>query len=36
VMNYANAKRLAGSLAQLVKRFEQQFGEIPIQPGARK
>ena len=36
VMNYANAKRLSGSLTQLVKRFEQQFGEIPIQPGARK
>ena len=37
VMNYANAKRLAGSLVQLIKRYEQQFGEIklpmPPQPG---
>jgi hypothetical protein len=31
-MGYANAKRLAMSLQQLVKRFEQQFGEIPLQP----
>ena len=30
IMNYANAKRLAGSLAQLIKRFEQQFGEIKL------
>src|SRR5262245_1180151 len=29
VMTYPNAKRLAGSLTQLVKRYEQQFGEIP-------
>jgi hypothetical protein len=32
IMGYANAKRLAMSLQQLVKRFEQQFGEIPLQP----
>ena len=31
VMSYSNAKRLAGSLVQLVKRYEQQFGEIPTQ-----
>jgi len=36
IMSYVNAKRLAGSLTQLVKRYEQQFGEIPLQPGARK
>ena len=30
VMSYANAKRLAGSLVQLVKRYEQQFGEIKM------
>ena len=30
IMSYANAKRLAGSLAQLIKRFEQQFGEIKL------
>ena len=34
IMNYANAKRLAGSLSQLIRRFEQQFGEIklPVPP----
>jgi hypothetical protein len=29
VMSYTNAKRLAASLGQLIKRYEQQFGEIP-------
>ena len=33
IMSYSNAKRLAMSLTQLVKRYEQQFGEIPTQPG---
>ena len=28
VMSYMNAKRLALSLGQLVKRYEQQFGEL--------
>lgn len=36
IMSYPNAKRLAMSLSQLVKRYEQQFGEIPTQPGQRK
>jgi hypothetical protein len=36
IMNYSVAKRLAISLTQLIKRFEQQFGEIPTQPGQRK
>jgi hypothetical protein len=36
IMNYSVAKRLAGSLGQLIKRFEQQFGEIAIQPGQRR
>lgn len=36
ILSYPNAKRLAGSLLQLVKRYEQQFGEIPTQPGARR
>ncbi|HLL88358.1 MAG TPA: DUF3467 domain-containing protein [Tepidisphaeraceae bacterium] len=39
IMSYANTKRLAMSLGQLVKRYEQQFGEIPVQqgqPAARK
>jgi hypothetical protein len=35
ILSYTNAKRLAISLTQLVKRFEQQFGEIPLQPGKR-
>lgn len=36
IMSYSNAKRLSMSLSQLVKRYEQQFGEIPTQPGQRK
>ncbi len=36
IMSYSNAKRLAMSLGQLVKRYEQQFGELPTQPGQRK
>lgn len=36
IMTYANAKRLAMSLSQLVKRYEQQFGELPTTPGPRK
>jgi len=36
VMSYVNAKRLAMSLGQLVKRYEQQFGELPTQPGGKK
>src|SRR5438045_5514629 len=35
IMSYGAAKRLTMSLSQLVKRYEQQFGEIPMQPGAR-
>jgi hypothetical protein len=26
-------KRLTGALTQLIRRYEQQFGEIPMQPG---
>jgi hypothetical protein len=33
IMSYVNAKRLAMSLSQLVKRYEQQFGELPVQQG---
>jgi len=36
VISYVTAKRLALSLQQLVKRFKQQFGEIPVMPGQRK
>jgi Protein of unknown function (DUF3467) len=35
IMSYVNAKRLALSLGALVKRYEQQFGELPTQPGQR-
>jgi len=33
ILNYVNAKRLALSLQQLIKRYEQQFGELPTQQG---
>ncbi len=36
IMSYTSVKRLSMSLSQLVKRFEQQFGEIPVQPGQKK
>jgi len=36
IMSYTSVKRLSLSLSQLVKRFEQQFGEIPTQPGQKK
>ncbi len=38
VMSYPTAKRLAMSLGQFIKRYEQQFGELPTAPGgaARK
>lgn len=37
ILSYPNAKRLAMSLGQLVKRYEQQFGELPlVPPGARQ
>ena len=35
IMSYVNAKRLALSLGQLIKRYEQQFGELQIQQGLR-
>ena len=35
IMSYSNVKRLAASLQQLVRRYEQQFGELPTQPGPR-
>jgi hypothetical protein len=35
IMSYSSAKRLTGSLQQLIKRYEQQFGEIPTQPGSK-
>lgn len=31
ILSYTNAKRLAMSLTQLIKRYEQQFGEISVQ-----
>ena len=36
IMNYSVAKRLAMSLGQMIKRYEQQFGEIATQPGQRR
>ena len=36
IISYTNAKRLAISLTQLVKRYEQQFGEIALQPGQQR
>ena len=36
IMNYSVAKRLAMSLGQMIKRSEQQFGEIQTQPGQRR
>jgi hypothetical protein len=36
IMSYPNVKRLAASLTQLVRRYEQTFGEIPMQPNAPK
>lgn len=36
IMSYSSIKRLSTSLAQLIKRYEQQFGEIPVQPGQRR
>ena len=33
IMTYSTVKRLTGSLTQLIRRYEQQFGEIPMQPG---
>src|SRR5438477_9417126 len=36
IMTYPNAKRLAGSLTQLVTRYEQQFGPIAAPGGQRR
>ncbi len=33
IMSYPNVKRLANSLMQLVRRYEQQFGELGAGPG---
>jgi hypothetical protein len=33
IMSYPTIKRLSMSLAQLVRRYEDQFGQIPVQPG---
>lgn len=33
IMNFANAKKLSMSLLQLIKRYEQQFGEIDLGQG---
>jgi hypothetical protein len=33
ILSYSTTKRLTASLGQLIRRYEQQFGEIPMQPG---
>ena len=35
IMSYPTAKKLAQSITQLVKRFEQQFGEVSV-PGTQR
>src|ERR1700722_3821169 len=35
IMSYSSTKRMAMSLTQLVKRYEQQFGEIQVRPGQK-
>ena len=34
IMSYPTIKRLSLSLAQLVRRYEDQFGQIAVQPAA--
>ena len=36
IMSYYSAKRLAMSLGQMVRRFEQQFGELELNAGRRR
>jgi hypothetical protein len=36
ILSYTNAKRLAMSLTQLIKRYEQQFGDINVQGQQRR
>src|SRR5438067_132196 len=36
IMSYPSIKRLSQSVRQLIQRYEQQFGEIPTQPGPKK
>ena len=35
ILSYPTVKRLSLSLAQLVRRYEEQFGPIPTQPGGQ-
>lgn len=36
IMSYYSAKRLAVALGQIVRQFEQQFGEIELDAGKRR
>ena len=36
ILSYPNVKRLAMSLQQLVRQYEQRMGEIPTNPGQPK
>lgn len=35
IMNYYSAKRLAMTLSQLIRRHEEQFGELELDPNKR-
>lgn len=35
ILNYSSAKRLAITLGQLIRRHEEQFGEIELEQGKR-
>jgi len=36
ILSYPNVKRLAMSLQQLIRQYEQRMGEIPTNPGQPK
>ena len=36
IMSYASTKRLSQSINQLILRYEQQFGPIPVRPTVRQ
>jgi hypothetical protein len=36
ILNYYSAKRLAATLSQIVRRHEEQFGEIQVNPAQRQ
>ncbi len=36
IMSYFSAKRLAGTLAQIIRRYEQQFGSVELNAAKRR